>query len=303
MTNVSFSGSGTTAIVTDQIGSGQGLNVGDTELDFANGLVQLKDTFGQTTTIGKFRGFVTKNAQKNVVHTIVFKAKTKCTLYIEDTIFTYETIGEYVTFNHIDISSMKINRVSTGQSPDVFDWQIIASDNPEYKFSVQQSNRDSETEVLFPSAQKVVGTYTQKVNLRGAKKIILQGASPGSIETGVATVTMEVFDPASNTWNLIVPNQDLFTIAQGQNKLAEVADTGSKSPIMSQYGALSPPVANGNPPVVNQTLSGNVNSNGVSAVGSSVGHFLPSGDNILRVKVIIATNPLTFSISITKVFD
>lgn len=303
MTQVSYSGSGITALKIDQIGSGQGLQVGDTDVDFANGQVHLAG-IGSNTKIGSFRGLITKNNDKLSVKSLVFKAKTKCLLTIDDSVFVYETLGEYLTFNHIDITTMRIHRDTTGQNPDVFDWQFIASSDPEYKFTIQKSNRDSETEVLFPSLSRAVNPYTQNVNLRGAKRIILQGASPASAETGLATVTLEIFDPASGVWNNLVPNQDIFTIAQGQNKEIEIGDTISKSPVQSQYGYISAPVANGSPPGTNQTLSGtNSTSNGVSTLGSSVGHVLPSGDNILRAKVVVSANSLTFSLSIIKVFD
>lgn len=304
MTEVSFKGSGTPVIDQNSAsGLGQGLQTGDTSIDFTQGNIQLVSSQGAKFLIGKFIGFFSQDSPSSTIKAFVFKAAVACTIKIGNATFDYVLVNQWITFRYINIGQIVVTKLATGANPDIFDWVFYASDNPDFDFTIQPSSKDSETEIIFPILQRNVNTFTQNTNLRGAKKIIVTGVSANIAETGVATVTMEVFDSASGLWILFVPNQDLFTLTVNQQKVAEVGDTISKSPILSQWGDLSPPVANNTPAIANQTLGGNINSNGVSGVGSSIGHALPSGDNLVRVKVIVTVSTLTFSIGIIKVYN
>jgi hypothetical protein len=303
MTEVSFKGSGTPVIDQNSAsGLGQGLQTGETSIDFTQGNIQLTSSKGAKALIGKFIGFFSQDSPSSTIKAFVFKAAVACTIKIGNATFDYVLVNQWVTFRYINIGQIVITKLATGASPDIFAWLFFASDNPDFDFTIQPSSKDSEPEMIFESAPQIQGTITKNTNLRGAQKIILTGVSANIGETGVATVTMEVFDAASGLWITLVPNQDLFTLIANQQKIAEVGDTISKSPILSQWGDLSPPIAI-NPAIANQTLDGNINSNGVSGVGSSIGHALPSGDNLVRVKVVITVSTLTFSIGIIKVYS
>lgn len=307
MTQVSFKGSGTSTPDTGNIGFGQGLQVGLTNIDFAKGIVDFTDSIGKHD-MGRFVGLHGQDASNLVVAALVFKAKTKCTLVIDQVSYDYETIGEWVTFNHLNISRMQVNRTATGQNPDVFDFQFIASDDPEYRFTIQQANRDSESEVIFANAQRAIATYTQKINLRGARKIIVIGNSPASAETGTAKITMEIFDVGSNQWVQIASELDLFTLSQGlliQKPVGEEANKrlGDSS---TDYEMLwwrqdgTKAIYQGSEATPSGGAGGSVDTTPFNNMRPI---YLPSGDNILRFRADVATNPLTFSLSITKVFD
>ena len=304
MTQVSYKGSGLDVPSEQSNNQGQGLQEGLTKINFAIGAVQLIDLAGRSKLIGKFQGYRSRDSKSLVIKSIVFRTNVLCDLIIDGARIPYETLNEYITFNHINAGQISISRDATNLIPDVFDFEVIGSDDPDFSFSIQNTNKNSQTEIVFPKSSSGVNHYEKVVNLRGAKKIHLLGVSPASAETGVATVTCEVFDPASQTWIECVPNQDVFTLIQGQSKDAEIGDTISKSPIFSQSGYVEQSSGVGHAPTPHQTLLENeVQGASITLAGTYIGHVLISGDNIFRIKVVVTIASLTFSIGIIKVFD
>src|SRR6185437_4581090 len=227
MANVSYHGTGTSAPLTDQVGQGMGLQVGLTEIDFGSGDVKLLDSSGLPKSIGRFVGLHGSDSQGGDVKSIIFKAKVTCTILIDKMALPYENVNQWITFNHLNTSRMQIVRTVTGQNPDVYDFDFQASDDPEYRLTIQNSNQDALSEIVFASISQPIGTYTQNVNIRGAKKIrlaLVTGAGTGNV-----TITAEYFDVASGTWIPFIPKGELWdSIVTGQTLTKEFGDTIAK---------------------------------------------------------------------------
>lgn len=299
MTQVNFSGSGTDSI-EDQVGKGQGLQVGITKIDFSNGKISLDDG----KTIGVFRTLKKKGSKENIVKSFSFKSATKCTVKFQDTFIEYNLINEWLILQGIQTEEISISRTVTGVSPDIFDFIFIASDDSQYKISIEKGTRDSDIETVFASKSRAVNTYTQTINVQGAKKLILLGKA--TAEGGTATITAEIFDPASQSWIEHVPVEDLFTLINGQSKRAQFGDTLSRivrdEEIIVAWARSETALATAKiGDVVGVSASSLPHVSG--AVASNIGYVLPSGDNLFRIKVVITTANLTFSLGVIKVFE
>src|SRR5579864_8689903 len=289
MTQVSFNGSGTAQPLPDVVGIGEGLQVGLTEIDFESGTVSLLDNSGHANAIGRFVGLHGSDGEP-ALKAFVFKSKVTCTVKIDQNSFNYETINQWITFNHLNVSRIQIIRTPSGQNPDVFDFNVIGSDDPEYRFTIQPSSKQSETEVAFAQSQRAANTYTQNMNLHGAKKIIVVCNSPASVETGQVDVTAEIFDVATNTWKQLIPATDLAAgLIQNQSKLTMIGDDVERptEPTNTEFVG----------------TSGGILGNSYTVNYIRIGYILPSGDQIFRFKAVVSVAPLTFSVSVIKVFD
>lgn len=299
MTQVNFSGSGEDSI-ENQVGKGQGLQVGITKIDFATGKIQLDDG----KTIGNFRTLKKKGADSNEVRSFAFKSKTKCIVKFQDTFIEYNLINEWLILQGIQTEEISITRTKTGLTTDIFDFSFIASDDPQYKISIEKGTRDSDIETVFPSISRAINTYTQNINVQGAKKLILLGKA--TTGTGTVILTMEVFDPASNSWIELVHSIDLFTLINGESKRAMIGDVISRIPIASEIQAIEfvTQVTTQNPEIITDPTSRNEsNDQYYEVIGNYSGYILPSGDNLLRVKAVVSSSALTFSIGAIKVFE
>lgn len=302
MANVSFHGTGTTTPQSDQVGIGEGLQVGLTEIDFDSGNVSLVDNSGRPTNIGRFVGLHASDSEGGVVKSVIFKARVSCTVIIDKMLYAYENINQWITFNHLNTQRMQITRLASGQNPDVFDFDFQASDDPEYRFTIQNSNQDAQSEIVFPTLSRAVASYTQTINFRGAKKIrvaLVTGAGTGSV-----TITAEYFDVASGTWIEFIPKGELWdSILTGQSLTKEIGDTISKTlTLQNSYFAQvdNAIVTFGNGSSLASITGGG--SGGVAGANPPIGTVLPSGDNIFRFKAVVAGAALAFSLGITKVF-
>ncbi|GEM_PF-5516994 len=317
MTNISYFGSGTPTVDQNSAtGIGQGLQVGQSVINFLTGQVHLNNN--QQTFVGRFLGLSAKNAVKDgIVQAFCFKAKAVCTIQLGDNApYVYQTLNEWVTFKHVNFSKVTITRLATGQIPDVFDWAFMASDDADYDFQIQQVSRESEQEVLFP--QQVLsnavnlfglgnGVYVQNCNLRGAKKVIVTGYSPNNVgETGIATPSLEMFDAGSGQWVPVTPSTELFTIATNQLKSEQVGDTIQRPINIDTVLATMFTLNSVNPASLGtyRSQTADFSTGNVPALlNSRIGTVLPSGDNIFRLKIIVTVSTLTCSFSITKVFE
>jgi len=286
MTQVGFSGSGTAQIRDDQINIGQGLQVGNTLIDCSTGKIK-RDNGNVSGLIGSFRTFKKQSKESDLVKTFVFKAKTKCIIKYQKTSIEYNLINEWIILNGISTDKIEVERSATNIATDVFDWNFIISDDPNFKISIEKGTRDSDFETLFVNQSRAIETYTKNFNVQGASKIILTGKSTSG--SGTASISLEIFDPSSNDWFELIPVEGIFALAGVQKKLAQIGDSISRiqeptNPFYSQ----------------NTTNSSSIHDNWEYV---RQGFILPSGDNILRAKAIITTNSLTFSLGVTKVFN
>jgi len=311
MTNVSFHGTGTAEPLADNVGFGKGLQIGLTEIDFGSGDVKLVDSSGLPKSIGRFVGLHGSDSEGGIVKTIIFKSKVACTIIIDKMTYTYDNVNQWVAYNHVNTARMQITRVASGQNPDVYDFDFQASDDPDYSFTIQNSNKDSELETVFPNAQRSntggdgAGNYTQTTNLRGAKKlnVILTTANIVG-ETGNVTISGEIFDPASQTWKTVIPATDLFgaNTPKNQSLVQPIGDTISQNPASGDNSYVIE--VNPGSPIISKTSSAGspVGFQGMAALVPSMGFVLPSGDNVFRFKAVVAVGNLTFSLGIIKVF-
>lgn len=297
MTQVNFSGSGIDSI-DNQVGKGQGLKVGTTKINFASGKIQLNDA----ETIGFFRNLKTKGAKDNTVRSFAFKSTAKCIIEFQDTFIDYNLINEWLVLKDIETELISIIRTATGLTTDIFNFSFIGSDTPNFSLSIEKGTRDSDLETLVASASKVADTYFQNINKQGAKSIILIGKQTDG--TGTVTVSAQIFDPASSTWIDYIPNADIFSLANGETKTAMLGDSISRKTVKSDEFKI---VSYGN--IGGITFGDGVSSSGsdggivISAITPLSGYAIPSGDNVFRLKIVVNTNPATFSIGIQKVFN
>lgn len=305
MTQLSFKGSGTTDI-ENQVGIGQGLQVGITKIDFGVGKIQLSNSSSQNKTVGKIKNFKALGAPDNTVRSFIFKAATKCTIQYQNTFIEYNLLNEWFTLNGIETELIEIVRSASGITPDIFDYTFLASDKPNFSISVEKGTRDSDSEILFESLSRAANTYTKVFNTQNAPKITLVGKATSG--TGTASVTLEEFDAASGDWVELASVEDIFTLQNGQTKTAHIGE-GVDRVIKSGQGHGMVMVTGGAPNAtvgvfpegyVIGTLSGGEISGGLTR---NLQYPLPAGDNILRVKVVIASTPLTFSLGVIKVFN
>lgn len=297
MTQVNFSGSGTDSI-ENLVGKGQGLQVGTTKINFASGKIQLNDG----KTIGQFRTLKQKGSESNEVKSFSFKSATKCIIKFQDTFIEYNLINEWIILQGIQTEEISITRTATGLTTDIFPFSFIASDDSRYKVSIEKGTRDSDLETLVPSESKVANTYFQNINKQGAKSIILIGKQTGG--TGTVDVSAQIFDPASESWIDYIPKEDIFSLANGETKTAMLGDSISrKTPKSDEFKIVSYGDTGG------ITFGDGVSTSGVnggvviSAVMGLTGYPIPSGDSVFRLKIVVNTNPATFSIGIQKVFN
>ena len=299
MTQVNFSGSGTDSF-EEQVGKGQGLQVGITKIDFSSGKISLDDG----KTIGVFRTLKKKGSNSNEVRTFSFKSATKCTVKFQDTFIDYNLINEWLILQGIQTEEISISRIATGISPDIFPFSFIASDDVNYKISIEKGTRDSDVENVLESASRAIDTYYQTINVQGAKKLILLGKA--TAEGGTATVTAEIFDPASQSWMEHIPVEDLFTLINGESKRAQIGDTLSRIPrdeeIIIAWAKGGTALKTNKIGEVAGTPIGSI-PHVSGAIGSNIGYVLPSGDNLFRIKVVVTTANLTFSLGVIKVFE
>lgn len=303
MTEIAFKGSGET-FSENEVGKGAGLGVGLTKIEFGSGRILTQGT--TQSLIGKFRTIIQKGGNENVIRSLHFKAATKCTLKWKQTSFEYNLLNEWVVIQGITIDTMEIERSATGISPDVFDWQFMASDAPDYTFHIEKGTRDSDTEILFASESRAVNTHLKVFNTQNASKLILVGKATAG--TGTGTFTIEVFDPASGSWVELVPVDDLFTLVNGETKTALVGagidrtiKSGQGHGLASALGA-APNVTvtiHQEGDVIGSLLGGEYGG----GLTRAVQYPLPSGDNILRLKAVVTTAALTFSVGVIKVFN
>ena len=97
------------------------------------------------------------------------------TIKFQDTFIEYNLINEWLILQGIQTEEISISRIATGLTIDIFDFTFIASDDVNYKVSIEKGTRDSDVETVFPSLFRAVETYTQTINVQGAKKLILLG--------------------------------------------------------------------------------------------------------------------------------
>lgn len=305
MTNVSYAGSGIAAVDPTLIGQGQGLQVGKTAIDFKKGTVSLV-TGGGSTNIGNFSGLNAYGSKSTAIQSLVFKSKVACSILIDQLTFTYETVNEWVTFNNVNVAQIYVVRTASGQTPDVFDFNVQASDNPAYTFAIQKSSPESELEVEFPTLQRAIGTYVQNSDLRGAKKIQVFLNTANLSETGKVTITAEIFDPASQQWKNLIPAAEFFSeIVANQFLQTQFGDTISR-PVTPTNTYVAFELANGAIQIVQagSTPSIPLSSNPIIAgLTPPIGYVLPSGASVFRFKAVVDTGALTFSLGIIKVFD
>ena len=312
---VSFKGSGIAAIDPTLKGSGQGLQVGKTVIDFAKGQVQLTAVNGNSVSMGSFAGLSSLGSDNYNVKSFIFRSKAICTVLVGKASYDYKNLNEWVTFNYLSVESVEIDRTATGQNPDVFDYQFFASDDPQFAFTIQQASRDSESEILFSNAERDnvtnplglgAGVYAVTSNLRGAKKIKLSlVTNVAGAETGTVDVSLEHFDTTSGLWLPTLQATDAFGVNIPRNKLLvlDVGDDMSQPPasgdnsynVSSSGGSLTIQQSKNTPT--------GVGIGGIIAMVPTVGTLLPSGDNIFRIKCIVKVSTLTFSLGIIKVFD
>ena len=299
MTQVNFSGKGTDGI-DGIVGKGQGLKVGDTKINFANGKIQFNDS----ETIGNFRTLKSKGSDENIVKSFAFKSATKCIVKFQDTFIEYNLINEWLTLQGIQTEEISIYRTATGLTTDIFPFTFIASDNPDYKISIEKGTRDSDIETVFAPLSRAVDTYTQTVNTQGAKKIILTGRATAG--TGTAVITGEIFDPASGQWIEHIPIEDIFTLQNGDIKRTQIGDTISRyardEDIRVAWSRIGSQLQTSAIGEIGGIISGEV-PHIAGAVVSNIGTVLPSGDSLFRIKVVVTDADLTFSIGVLKVFD
>lgn len=298
MTQVNFSGSGTDSI-TNQVGKGQGLKVGSTKINFAVGKIQLNDA----ETIGNFRTLKSKGAKSNECKSFAFKSTAKCIIEFQETFIDYDLINEWIILKDIQTELISIVRTETGLTVDIFDFTFIGSDNPNFSLSIEKGTRDSELETVFAPELRAVDTYTQTINVQGAKKLKIFGkATDGS---GTATVTIEEFDPASNSWLETIHVQDLFTLQNGEHKFAQLGDTLSRIPTNAEIMAIefagSGSLGVGSPAIITNPALGDTALH-YSSINQFIGHAFSSGENLFRIKVVVSIDTLNFSIGVTKVF-
>lgn len=315
MVTISYKGSGNAAVDSSLLGFGQGLQVGTTKIAFDKGFVQLTDSQGRQVNMGFFSSLQALSSKEINIRSLVFRSKTRCTVLIGKMAYEYTNLNESVTFNYISESSIEITRSATGQNPDVFDWQFLASDDPNFSFTIQTASTDSDTEIVFPNLARDnvsnplglgAGVYAQTVNLRGAKKIkVSLVTNQGGAETGTVDVSLEHFDVASGLWISSMIATDLFGVNIPRNKILaqDIGESISQNPSSGDNSYVIE--VNPGSPVISKTSSANapVGFQAMSALVPQIGTLLPSGDNIFRVKAIVKVSTLTFSVGIIKVFD
>lgn len=309
MTQLSFKGSGTTDL-DNQVGIGQGLQVGITKIDFGVGKIQLSTSANQNKTVGKIKTFKNLGASENTVRSFIFKAATKCTIQYQNTFIEYNLLNEWFTLNGIETELVEIVRSSSGITPDIFDYTFLASDKPNFSISVEKGTRNSNSEILFESASRTTtsgegGTanHYKNFNIQGARNITLIGKATSG--TGTVGLSLEIFDPASASWVELVPKLDIFTLANGDTKTAQIGkDIAKKIKQGDGHGAVAIDVAAN----IQYLKEGEAwtptaaNPSGIGGLVRSAGYDLPSGDSILRVKAVVLTNPITFSLGVIEGF-
>lgn len=301
MVEISYKGSGTASSESADIGKGQGLQVGITKIEFNAGKITLASDIQKS--IGRFKTISQKGGNSNTIKAFAFKAATKCSIQWKESFFDYNLLNEWVIFSGLEVDKIDIVRSETGLSPDVFDWSFTASDNANYNFHIEKGTRDSDVETVFSSASRAAGTYTQNINTQNASSIILAGKA--TLGDGTATITIETFDPASNSWIEHVPVKDIFTLINGESKRADIGKGISKNPLLKDLKYFTW-TNNGSVQLVksydlSETFPA-ASELPFGIGGHSIGYSLPAGDAILRVKVVVATASLTFSIGLIKVF-
>lgn len=314
MTTISFSGSGTPAVDQNSAsGQGQGLQVGQSIVNFLTGAIHLN--IQQQTLIGRFLGLTSKDSTKDgIVNAFVFKAKAVCTIQLGDNApFLYQTLNEWVTFKHVNFSKATITRSSTGQTPDIFDWDFMASDDADFDFQIQQVSRESETEVIFSNAARAQnggvnsdGVYTQTTNLRGAKKIKVNlVTNQTGAETGTVDVSLEHYDTASGLWLPTLQATDLFGVNIPRNEILsqDVGDTIQQNGLSGDNSFFVQTTPSSRTIDESKNLPELVSNISTIPIIAQIGTILPSGDNIFRIKAIVKVSTLTFSIGIIKVFE
>ncbi|MHB8545648.1 MAG: hypothetical protein ACYDAJ_02650 [Nitrosotalea sp.] len=311
MVTISYKGSGNAAVDSSLLGVGQGLQVGNTKIVFDKGFVQLSDSQGRQVNMGFFSSLQALSSKETTIRSFVFRAKTVCTVTIGKAVYEYNILNEWVTYNYISEQEIDISRSATGQSPDVFDWQFFASDDPKFAFTIQRANRDSESEIAFPTLSRDnvsnpqglgAGVYAQTINLRGAKKIkvtLVTGAGAGNV-----TITAEYFDFASQTWISFIPATEMFNgITTGVSSQKDYGDTISKYPTPLNTYAFNTQPGGATFGTAQSQIIGEVGYVSEGGLVPPVGTVLPSGDNIFRFKAVVAGAAIAFSLGVTKVFD